>query len=85
MQDYAPHSARVPPSMSDQTSHAHRIAHTTRQENSMTRNQPRGNKAPPRTKQPVMLPKLGTALNWVPPKQSSVTKLHPKKRTTPPQ
>ncbi|ABI91346.1 hypothetical protein Bamb_5799 [Burkholderia ambifaria AMMD] len=49
---------------------------------SMTQYQSRGNKAPPRTKQPPMLPKLGTALNWVPPKESSITKTQQKKRTT---
>jgi hypothetical protein len=52
---------------------------------SMTQYQSRGNKAPPRTKQPPMLPKLGTALNWVPPKESSITKTQQKKRTTPAQ
>lgn len=44
----------------------------------MTQYQSRGNKAPPRTKQPPMLPKLGTALNWVPPKESSITKTQQK-------
>ncbi|RQR75000.1 hypothetical protein DIE11_23290 [Burkholderia sp. Bp9012] len=44
----------------------------------------RSRKAPPRAKQPAMLPRLGTALNWVPPKQSSVAKSHQKKRTTSP-
>ncbi|WP_179949783.1 hypothetical protein [Burkholderia sp. MSMB1459WGS] len=46
----------------------------------MTRNQPRGNKVPPRAKQAMALPKLGTALNWVPPQPPAVTKSRAKKR-----
>ncbi|OXI45411.1 hypothetical protein CFB49_10420 [Burkholderia sp. AU17457] len=51
----------------------------------MTRSWPRSNKAPPRAKQAMILPKLGTALNWVPPKPLSVTKSHSKKRSLAPQ
>lgn len=47
----------------------------------MTRSQPRSNKAPPpRTKPAMALPKLGTALNWVPPKAPASAKSRPKKR-----
>lgn len=51
----------------------------------MTRGQSRSNKAPPRVKPAIVLPKLGTALNWVPPKPASATKSRPKKRTPAPQ
>lgn len=51
----------------------------------MTRSQPRSNKAPPRAKQAVILPKLGTALNWVPPKPPSGTNSRPKRRPLAPQ
>ncbi|MCA8033106.1 hypothetical protein SB394_06250 [Burkholderia sp. BCCIQ04A] len=51
----------------------------------MTRNQPRRNKAPPRASQAITLPKLGTALNWVPPKPPAVTKSRAKKRPPAPQ
>ncbi|WP_164497775.1 hypothetical protein [Burkholderia catarinensis] len=51
----------------------------------MTQSQSRSNKAPPRAKQAMMLPRLGTALNWVPPKPLSVTKSRPKKGTPAPQ
>ncbi|MCA8000851.1 hypothetical protein [Burkholderia metallica] len=47
----------------------------------MTRIQSRSNKAPPRIKQAMMLPRLGTALNWVPPKPASATQSRPTKRT----
>ncbi len=46
----------------------------------MTRSQSRSNKAPPRAKPAIVLPRLGTALNWVPPKPAAVTKSRPKKR-----
>ncbi|HDR9491107.1 hypothetical protein [Burkholderia stabilis] len=46
----------------------------------MTRSQPRGNKVPPRAKSAMALPKLGTALNWVPPKAPAAAKARPKKR-----
>ncbi|PQP09308.1 hypothetical protein C5615_35000 [Burkholderia cepacia] len=46
----------------------------------MTRSQPRSNKAPPRAKPAMTLPKLGTALNWVPPKAPASEKSRPKKR-----
>ncbi|RQV86625.1 hypothetical protein DF160_04135 [Burkholderia anthina] len=51
----------------------------------MTRNQPRRNKAPARASQAITLPKLGTALNWVPPKPPAVTKSRAKKRPPAPQ
>ncbi|VWB38553.1 hypothetical protein BLA14095_01575 [Burkholderia lata] len=51
----------------------------------MTRSQSRSNKAPPRVKQAIVLPKLGTALNWVPPKLAAATQSRPKKRTPAPQ
>ncbi|OXI19072.1 hypothetical protein CFB43_31640 [Burkholderia sp. AU15512] len=68
----------------DRTSSAHRIVHTAQQENRMTRSQSRSNKAPPRVKPAVVLPKLGTALNWVPPKSALDTQSRPKKRTPAP-
>ncbi|WP_175888565.1 MULTISPECIES: hypothetical protein [Burkholderia] len=46
----------------------------------MTRSQPRSNKVPPRAKQAMALPKLGTALNWVPPEPPAATKSRAKKR-----
>lgn len=46
----------------------------------MTRSQSRGNKVPPRAKQAMALPKLGTALNWVPPKTPPVAEPRTKKR-----
>ncbi|WP_230951418.1 hypothetical protein [Burkholderia anthina] len=51
----------------------------------MTRNRPRRNKAPARASQAITLPKLGTALNWVPPKPRAVTKSRAKKRPPAPQ
>lgn len=48
----------------------------------MTGNRSSGKKVPPRAKQLMMLPRLGTALKWVPPKQPSNAKVHQKKRTT---
>lgn len=46
----------------------------------MTRSQARSNKTPSRAKLALTLPKLGTALNWVPPKAPVITKSNPKKR-----
>ncbi|VWD49522.1 hypothetical protein BLA18112_07368 [Burkholderia lata] len=51
----------------------------------MTRSQSRSNKAPPRVKQAIVLPRLGTALNWVPPRSAAATQSRPKKRTPAPQ
>ncbi len=48
----------------------------------MTRSQAssNSNKTPSRTKPALTLPRLGTALNWVPPKAPAIAKSPPKKR-----
>lgn len=46
----------------------------------MTRTQARSNKVPSRAKLALTLPRLGTALNWVPPKAPAIAKAPPKKR-----
>ncbi len=51
----------------------------------MTRSHSRTSKAPPRAKHAMALPKLGTALNWVPPKPPALTKSRTKKRPLAPQ
>ncbi|WP_396332958.1 hypothetical protein [Burkholderia anthina] len=49
----------------------------------MTRIQPRSTKVPPRAKPAIALPKLGTALNWVPPKAPATPKLRPSPKKRP--